>query len=432
MRKTGHQKKTGNSSSAVSHSITSVIQQTIIYGVPPGLKHIALIFGCALFLISCKPEVADHSKTKAIGIDSLLTIRYRYLLQYPLDSTAFPRSFSKETNTVKKVGSNDWTSGFFPGNLWQIHQLTGKKAFCERAREWTAYMEREKHNDGTHDMGFKILGSFGKGLISEHHKTYEDIIVESARTLGTRFNGKVGSLRSWDWNREVWEFPVIIDNMMNLELLFEASRISGDSSFYQMAVRHSNTVLKNHLRADNSTYHVVVYDTLTGAVKEKVTHQGLKNGSTWARGQAWAIYGFTMAFRYTKDSTYLGKAQDLADYYLAHDRLPESGIPYWDFDDPSIPKAPRDVSAATITASALYELYGYSGNGRYLEYADRVLHNLKTEEYLLARNIKAPFILDHSTGNKPKNDEIDAPLVYADYYFLEALLRKRALGTSPK
>lgn len=323
------------------------------------------------------------------------------------------------------VPSSDWTSGFFPGNLWYLFQLTGNEAFKTRASDWTSYVEKEKFNGGTHDMGFKVFSSFGKGLMVKESKNYQDIIVTSAVTLSNRYNAKVGSIRSWDFNRDIWEFPVIIDNMMNLELLFEATRISGDSTFHNIAISHANTTLQNHFREDNSSYHVVVYDTITGGVKDKVTHQGFEANSAWARGQAWGIYGFTMSYRYTKDTTYLNQAKASASFYLNHPNLREDGIPYWDFNDVSIPNAVIDVSAATVIASAFYELSNYDSDPKYIAYANKVLNTLHSKEYILDASVEAPFVLKHSTGNWPKKDEMDEPIVYADYYFLEALLRSK-------
>lgn len=346
------------------------------------------------------------------------------LLNHPLDSSGFPRSFNLKNNTINTVPSKDWTSGFYPGNLWLLYKLTGDERFKEHAIKWTAFVEKEKYNDRTHDMGFKIYCSFGKGTNVQPNESYDEIIVESAKTLSTRFNKNVGSLRSWDFNKDIWEFPVIIDNMMNLELLFEATKISGDSTYHDIAVSHANTTLKNHFRKDNSSYHVVVYDTIKGMVKEKVTHQGFNDNSAWARGQAWAIYGFTMTYRYTKNPKFLQQAIATFDFYLNHPDLREDGIPYWDFNDPEIPNAVRDVSAATIIASACYELHSYTDSLVYKSYADKVLNTLKSEEYILGKSVNAPFILKHSTGNWPKNDEMDQPIVYGDYYFLEALLKR--------
>ena len=379
------------------------------------------------FFIACKTDTNDTVVTDNNPIDSLLKIRYSYLLEYPVDSLSFPRSYSLEKEEIKKVPSQDWTSGFYPGNLWLLYQLTGNEKFKEHATKWTALVEKEKYNDRTHDMGFKVYCSFGQGSKVQPNNIYNDIIIKSAKTLSTRFNKNVASIRSWDFKKDVWEFPVIIDNMMNLELLFEATRISGDSSYHNIAVSHANTTLKNHFRDDNSSYHVVVYDTITGEAKDKVTHQGFNDDSAWARGQAWGIYGYTMAYRYTKDVNYLNQAKSNLEFYLNHPILREDGIPYWDFRDPAIPNAVRDVSAATIVASACYELYEQEPHDLYKTYADKVLKTLQSKEYIITPDVEAPFILQHSTGNWPKKDEMDEPIIYCDYYFLEALLRQSKL-----
>lgn len=389
------------------------------------VSYLVLALGIVLLFGACNSNGKDNKTGMSVSIDSLLSIRYQKLLDYPLDSLAFPRSYTRETGNVLKVPSKDWTSGFFPGNLWHLYQLTGNSAYKERAKAWTAYMEREKFNDGTHDMGFKVFCSFGEGLKIAPNGQYEEVLVKSAKTLSTRYNKNVGSLRSWDFNEDIWEFPVIVDNMMNLELLFEATKISGDSTYHKIAVSHANTTMKNHFREDNSSYHVVVYDTITGSVKDKVTHQGFDANSAWARGQAWGIYGFTMCYRYTGNPEYLEQAKVSASFYLDHPNLREDGIPFWDFNDPAIPNAVRDVSAATVVASAFYELAGYDKDPKYTLYAAKVLNTLQTAEYVLDADLDAPFILDHSTGNWPKKDEMDEPIVYADYYFLEALLRQR-------
>jgi len=384
-----------------------------------------LIYSC--FLIVAFTACKEKPKQKIVEKTGSLETRFPYLLTYKVDSTAFPRSYSPKSKQIKKVPSKDWTSGFFAGNLWQIYELTGNEAYKEKAKTWTAFIEKEKFNDRTHDMGFKVFCSFGNGLKHTDNEKYQKVIVESAETLITRYNKNVKSLRSWDFNKKTWQFPVIIDNMMNLELLFEATKISGDSIFHDIAVTHANTTLKNHFRPDNSTWHVVDYDTISGDVRMKVTHQGYNDNSVWSRGQAWAIYGYTMAYRYTKDENYLNQAKATADFFLSHPNLPENGIPYWDLLDPDIPDAPLDVSASTIIASAFVELYGYTKDKTFLDYSNTLVETLKTDQFLLDADFKAPFILDHSTGNWPKDDEIDEPIVYADYYFLETLLRLKNL-----
>jgi unsaturated chondroitin disaccharide hydrolase len=332
-----------------------------------------------------------------------------------------------EAGELKMVASHDWTSGFFPGILWYLFEYSGEQKWKEQAQVFTNYMEKEKTNPGTHDMGFKIFCSVGNAnrlAASEH---YKKIIIESARTLGTRFNKTVGLTRSWDMFKDKWMFPVIIDNMMNLELLFAATNLSGDSSFYRMAVTHANTTLQNHFRPDNSSYHVLSYDTSTGKIMYKQTHQGYANESAWARGQSWGLYGFTMCYRFTRDSRYLQQAEKIADFILKHSTLPGDKVPYWDFNAPAIPNEERDASAAAIMASALYELAMYSKSGKeYNKKATQILGSL-TDHYRSPIGDTKGFILLHSVGHKPAKSEIDVPIIYADYYYLEALLRYKRL-----
>ena len=245
--------------------------------------------------------------------------------------------------------------------------------------------------------------------------------------MASRFNPVVGCIRSWDHNGDKWQYPVIIDNMMNLEFLFWATKVSGDSTFYKIAVTHADNTMKNHFRKDYSSYHVIDYDTITGNVRNKHTHQGYAHESAWARGQAWGLYGYTMCYRETGDRRYLNQAEQIASFIFNHPNLPSDLIPYWDYNDPEIPTSPRDVSAAAITASALYELSTYSDKGgQYRKWADTILKNL-TESYRVPLNQMHGFLLRSSTGHKPAGTEIDVPIIYADYYFLEALLRKKNL-----
>lgn len=343
-----------------------------------------------------------------------------------------PRSIGKN-GELDMVVSRDWTSGFFPGELWYMYEYTKDKKWEEAARKFTDPLEREKTNGGTHDMGFKVYCSFGNGYRLTGDERYKNILLESAYTLITRYKPKVGAIRSWDHSWDKWECPVIIDNMMNLELLFWAFKESKDSVFYHVAVNHANTTIKNHFRKDYSSYHVINYDTITGEVKDKHTHQGYAHESAWSRGQAWALYGYTMCYRETDVPGYLEQAKHVADYIFNHPNLPEDLIPYWDYDAPEIPNEPRDVSAATVTASALYELslYDKDNASKYIGWANTILENL-SENYLAEEGQDKGFLLLHSTGSKPGNFEIDVPLVYADYYFLEALLRKQKLEETGK
>ena len=334
-----------------------------------------------------------------------------------------------ENGRLKLVSSRDWTSGFFPGVLWMLYKYTGKPEWRQQAEAFTAPEERESVNGTTHDVGVKVFSSFGMGYRLTADSAYRRVIITAARTLSTRFNPKIGVIRSWDHHRELWQYPVIIDNMMNLELLFEATRLTGDSSFYHIAVSHANTTMKNHFRADYSSYHVVEYDTVTGQVRRKMTWQGYADSSAWARGQAWGLYGYTMCYRYTHDPAYLRQAEHIAAFILHHPRLPKDMVPYWDFDAPGIPNEPRDASAAAVIASGLYELSGYSAaNGKaYRQAADQILVSL-TDHYRAPVGADKGFILLHSTGTKLTNTEVDEPLSYADYYYMEALWRSVSAG----
>jgi len=328
---------------------------------------------------------------------------------------------------LKLVASKDWTSGFFPGELWFLYEYTGKENWLTQAKKFSADIEKEKLNGVTHDMGFKVYCSIGTGYRLTKDPHYKEVIIESAQTLSKRFNPKTGVIRSWDHSTDKWVNPVIIDNMMNLELLFEATKLTGDSSFYKIAVSHANTTMRNHFRADYSSYHVIDYDPNTGAVLKKNTHQGFSHESAWARGQAWALYGYTMCYRYTKDPAYLNQAEHVAAFILNHKNMPKDLVPYWDFDAPGIPNEPRDASAAAVIVSGLYELSGYSSNKNlYKSKADFMLQSLSTK-YISPKGENKGFILLHSTGSKPSNSEVDVPISYADYYYLEALLRYKAL-----
>jgi alpha-L-fucosidase len=341
-----------------------------------------------------------------------------------------PRTLEKDQ--LKLVPSKDWTSGFFPGELWFLYEYTKKKEWKDEAEKFTANIEKEKTNGGTHDMGFKIYNSFGNGYKLTKDPHYKEVIIQSAKTLSTRFNPKVGCIRSWDHHKEQWQYPVIIDNMMNLELLFEATKLTGDSSFYKIAFTHAMTTMKNHYRPDFSSYHVVDYDTATGKVIQKNTAQGYSDESAWARGQAWGLYGFTMCYRETKNKDFLDQAEHIASFILHNPHMPKDLVPYWDFDVPNIPDEPRDASAASVMASALYELSIYDKSGHnFRKTADKIMESL-TNYYRSPMGENKGFILLHSTGSKPANSEVDVPIIYADYYYLEALLRKKKLEEGKK
>jgi len=318
-----------------------------------------------------------------------------------------------------------WTSGFFPGSLWYLYEYTGDDKFKVAATEMTARVENEKFTTGTHDLGFMLNCSFGNGLRLTGEESYNEVMLTGARSLATRYRPKIGSIQSWN-SRLGWQCPVIIDNMMNLEFLMWAFRKSGDSTYYNICVNHSDTTIKNHFRSDFSSYHVVSYDTITGKVEIKQTHQGYADESAWARGQAWGLYGYVTMYRDTKLERYLEQAKHIAAFLMNHPNMPEDGIPYWDFNAPDIPNALRDASAGSIMASALIELSSYTDpslSDTYLKFAEKQLRTLASDAYLAAPGENGNFILKHGVGHLPGNSEVDVPLTYGDYYFIEALMR---------
>lgn len=337
-----------------------------------------------------------------------------------------PRNIQPD-GSLRLVKIRDWCSGFFPGELWYMYEYTHDPFWKQKAKEYTSFLEPLKDYKGTHDLGFMLYCSYGNGYKLDPSEEYKNVLIQGANSLISRFNPKVGCIRSWDHNGDKWQYPVIIDNMMNLELLFETTRLSGDSIYYKVAVSHADNTLKNHFRDDYSSYHVIDYDTINGNVMNRHTHQGYAHESAWARGQAWGLYGYTMCYRETKDPKYLEQAQKIASFMFSNPNMPDNLIPYWDYNDPSNPNSPRDVSAATITASALYELESLSNKSfGYKEKADRIIKEINSNYKVQEGDMKG-FLLLSSTGHKPAGSEIDVPIVYADYYYLEALLRKKAI-----
>ncbi|SKA03871.1 glycoside hydrolase family 88 protein [Sediminibacterium ginsengisoli] len=359
------------------------------------------------------------------------------------NDTLFPRTITAEGN-MKGTNKYDWTSGFFPGSLWYTYEYTKDESLKQAAVRWTETLEPVKNFSGHHDLGFMMYCSYGNAYRLTKDERYKDILVQTARSLCTRFDEKVGSIKSWNSFRSFhtadtrrYEFPVIIDNMMNLELLFFASKVTGDPYFRKVALRHAETTMKHHLRNDYSSYHVVCYDS-TGKPLIKETAQGYADNSTWARGQSWGIYGFTVMYRETKDKRYLETARKMADHFLNNPSLPADKVPLWDFNvgqegyvpaenskaRPNSPKF-RDASAAAITSSALFELSGYLGTEgkKYRDAAEQMLKSLAGKSYRAEANSNGNFIITHCVGSLPHGFELDVPIVYADYYFLEALKR---------
>ena len=399
-------------------------------------KNLIRKFSDRFFLLYYTPDQTDNAFAQA-------DVQLRYQLeqanrirQEKNDWSLMPRCVEKD-GSLRMVRLPDWCCGFFPGELWQMYQYSHDPFWREQAVSNTWPIERVKERTGSHDLGFMVYNSFGKAWENTGEQSYRDVVIRAANSLITRYDETVGCIRSWSWGTpDRWQFAVIIDNMMNLELLFEASRLTGDKQYYNIAVSHANTTMKNHFRQDNSSYHVVDYNPADGSVIKRITHQGIANESVWSRGQAWGLYGYTMCYRYTHDKKYLEQAQKIAEFIFSQRDMPADLIPYWDMRDPAIKTGvgpaldggcPRDASAAAITASALYELSGYLTGDvaiRYRGYADKILSSLETNYQPQPRTAQG-FLLLHSTGNYPGKDEIDVPINYADYYYLEALLRRK-------
>lgn len=348
-----------------------------------------------------------------------------------IDYTMMPRNIMADEQhwNCRKATKEEWCAGFWPGVLWYDYEYTKDKQVLEEAENFTHSLKFLSHIPAyDHDLGFLVFCSYGNGYRLTKNPAYKQVILDTADTLATLFNPIVGTILSWP--REVeprnWPHNTIMDNMINLEMLFWAAKNGGNPYLYDIAVSHADKTMKCQFRPDYTSYHVAVYDTITGNLIKGVTHQGYADSTMWARGQAWAIYGYTVVYRETKDPKYLDFVQKVTDVYL--DRLPEDKVPYWDFDDPSIPDAPRDASAGAVVASALLELSTYLPNGtgkRYKDAAIEMLTSLSSDSYQSGES-KPSFLL-HSVGHWPNHSEIDASIIYADYYYIEALLRLKRL-----
>lgn len=350
--------------------------------------------------------------------------QYRFMMTVTPPSQ-MPQTYDAKNNKLEARDITWWCSGFYPGTLWYIYEQTHDDVIKKEAERALQVIAPNQTYTGNHDLGFMMYCSFGNAYRLTKTQKYKDIIFQSAQSLATRYRPSIKAIQSWNKNK-YFNCPVIIDNMMNLEMLCWVSANGGDKKYEDIAITHSNTTIKNHFRADYSSYHVVDYDLATGQVIRKATWQGAANCSPWARGQAWGLYGFTMMYRFTKNIEYLNQAKNIAKFILNHPNLPADKIPYWDFEAPLIPFAKRDASAAAIIASALLELGQYANateKKEYISAAETILQSLSGDEYRAKAGQNGGFILKHSTGAFPFNSEIDVPLIYADYYFLEALKR---------
>ena len=330
--------------------------------------------------------------------------------QLERDPSVFKDSIESES-TPELAGQillcpvSDWTSGFFPGSLWYAYELTRKDSLKNLAIYYTNQLNPVRYIKDTHDVGFMVNCSYGNALRLSPNDTIKEVIKETADNLCGRFNDTIGCIRSWDFGE--WNYPVIIDNIMNLDLLFNAYNLTSNYRYNEVAIKHAKTTMRNHFRPDYTCYHVVSYNN-DGTVDYKRTHQGKHDESSWARGQAWAVYGYTSCFRETKDSLFLTHAENVANMIISRVKT-EDLIPLWDYDAIQSPETPRDASAAAVTASAFIELSTLTQNSKYFDYAETILKNLSSDTYLAPIGDNQNFILMHSTGSIPNGFEIDAP-----------------------
>ncbi|MDO5980040.1 glycoside hydrolase family 88 protein [Flavivirga spongiicola] len=397
--------------------------------------NLVCILLCTIFLWSCKktssgakeaslekPDITRSlSKTDVDNLFKKTVLHLNNAWDSIEQTKRLPRSIERG---FRHIG--DWTSGFYPGNLWIAYEKTGNQNLLEKAKFATELLDEEKYNIRDHDIGFRIYCSYGRGYELTKKPEYKDVIVQAAKSAIQRYNPKVKAIMSWEPRPDRdWQYPVIIDNMMNLELLFAATKFTGDSKFYDIAVNHAIKTMEHQYREDFSCSHVVDFDAQTGEFRKRDWNNGNNDPSTaaWSRGQSWGLYGFTMVYRETKDKQFLEQAEKIAGFILNHPNMPKDMIPYWDYNAPEIPTL-RDASAAAILASGLIELSQLSEDGeKYFEAGEKILNSLASPEYFAEPGTNGDFVLKHATGNYIRKSERDGTLIYADYYFLEGLMR---------
>lgn len=393
------------------------------------MKKIVLSFALLTFAFSCtKPDPMQEVISRSFEVIEKQAVS---MAEYLTDMEGrMPRTYNSEKDEIVTSNTRWWCSGFFPGVLWYLYEYSGDASIRAWAEKYSERVEPEKYNTYDHDIGFQIYCSFGNGYRLTGREDYREVLKVAGKSALERYSPFLGVIRSWDFNRNRWQYPVIIDNMMNLELLMWNYHNTGLGIFREVAVSHSDKTMKHHFRPDFSSYHVVSFDTITGLPHIRQTFQGAFDESIWARGNAWGLYGFVLMYRETKLQRYLDQAIGIANLMIDHPNMPEDGIPYWDYLAPEIPDALRDASAGAIMASALIELSTYTDrvlSRKYLSMAEKQLTTLASPEYLAIPGTNGFFALKRSVGHLPGNSEVDVPLTYADYYFTEALLRYKAL-----
>ncbi|WP_405607853.1 glycoside hydrolase family 88 protein [Polaribacter sp. Asnod1-A03] len=379
-------------------------------------------------IMSCNsPKKEVTTKLDTFNVKAVLDVsvlKEKQVTKTLVSADSFPRNIDKGNKNWNFVDVKDWCSGFFPGALWFAYEYSGDESTKDQAAKFTLPIKTIAYTKAdNHDIGFMVYGSYGNGYRLTGNKEYKEVLLAAADTLATLYNPKVGSILSWPSQMHKFKHNTIIDNMMNLELLFWAAKNGGSQDLYDIAKSHAEITMKHIVRKDSAVYHVGSFDENTGEFLRGYTHQGYADESMWARGQTWGIYGFSIAYRETGEQAFLDTAIKLTDHYI--NRLPEDKIPYWDFDDPKIPNAPKDASAAGVAACGMLELSTLVKDeklkAKYYNAAVSYIKELSTDKYLSGDTNQA--LLLHSTGHYPNNSEIDVPIVYADYYFMEALVR---------
>ncbi|MFB9052684.1 glycoside hydrolase family 88 protein [Formosa undariae] len=393
---------------------------------------------CMALLLSCNNKadkkakseevVAVASKTNEDVILDKSVVKIKTTLQNLKSADSFPRNITKGNKDWNLVGVKDWCSGFWPGTLWYAYEYSKDPEILAGAEKFTAPLKTIAYTPAeNHDIGFMVYCSYGNGYRLTGNEEYKTILLAAADTLATLYNPKVGTILSWPGMKHKFQYNTIIDNMMNLELLFWAAKNGGDKSLYDIANSHAEVSMKYLVRPDYSIYHVISFDEKTGEFIKGATHQGYADESMWARGQGWGIYGFAMSYRETGNEEFLTTSQKLADHFI--ERLPEDGMPYWDFDDPKIPDAPKDASAAGVVACGMLELSEQLTDPvlkeKYFNAGKKLITLLGSDAYMSGDTNES--LLLHSTGHLPHNSEIDVPIIYSDYYFMEALLRLKKI-----
>lgn len=389
------------------------------------INSLSVIFLFVAFLCSlAHAQTSKKDMAQMIDQQFKLAANQYKILEKNVPDSMMPKTVNKNTGKVESSNTKWWCSGFFPGSLLYIYEHTNDQDVLKIAQKRLAIQEKEKHYTGNHDLGFMMYCSFGNAYRLFKKPGDKATIDTAAASLTTRYRPQIKSIQSWNKNQN-FNCPVIIDNMMNLELLLWVSQNGGDQRFREVAINHANSTLANHYRPDHSAFHVLDYNLETGKFIGK-NHQGFNDASAWARGQAWGFYGFTMMYRFVKDEKYLQQARDIAQFLLNHPNMPTDKIPYWDFNAPTIPNALRDASAASIIASGLLELSRYTKgkeSSNYVDAAKQIIVKLASDEYLAKPGDNGGFLLKHGVGFFNANSEVDQPLTYGDYYFLEAMHR---------